>query len=391
MYSQEKLLELVDLIYAAAGDPELWPKVLERIAAVARGTAGSIHHQDVTSQESNFSSLWNFDPQIVVPYVAYYGARNPHMTTRPNLIRTGAVNTTQMLCPDEVYLRSEYWQDYLRHYDAFPAVAATLRAEGANSSNLTIFRRPDANPFGEEERRFLLILAPHLQRAFQLHTRIQGLERKGNALSDAVDHLSHGVVLLDSKGRVMLANRAAAALFAAEKTLKPTPRGLVAAMPTESRQLNALIQGAIATGLGKDLSAGGAMAISRDGFRRPLHILVTPLRTKAIHLGKDVPVAAIFITDPESKAISDAVVFAQLYRLTRAEARLAELLAGGASLGDAADKLGVAQSTVRSQLKSIFAKTTTNRQSELVRLMSLIPARRGDAGSVGENSLRGSS
>lgn len=388
MYSEEKLLELVDLIYAAAGDPELWPKVLERIAAVVRGTAGSIHHQDVASQESNFSSLWNFDPQIVVPYVAYYGARNPHMTTRPQLIRTGAVNTTQMLCPDEVYLRSEYWQDYLRHYDAFPAMAATLRAEGANSSNLTIFQRPNAAPCGEEERKFLLVLVPHLQRAFQLHTRIQGLERKGNAASEALDHLSHAVVLLDSKGRVMLANRAATALFAAEKALKLTPRGLVAVMPTESRQLNALIQGAIATGLGKGLSAGGAMAISRDGFRRPLQILVTPLRTKAIYLGKDVPVVAIFITDPESKPVSDPAVLARLYGLTRAEARLAELLAGGVSLGDAADELGVAQSTVRTQLKSIFAKTSANRQSELVRLMSLMPARRGDAGSVGKKPLR---
>lgn len=388
MYSLENLLKLVDLIYAAAGDPQVWPKVIEGIAAVVHGSAGTIHHQDTGSRESNVSTLWNISPEVIPPYTAYYGAVNPFMTTRPQLIKTGAVNTAEMLCPTGVYAESEYYRDYLRYFDVFDLIAATLRSEGANSSNLTIFRPPNAHPFGEGERQFLLILAPHLQRAFQFHTRIQGVERRGDAASEALDHLPHCMILLDGKGRVVLANRAATALFATEKTLKLTPRGLTAAVPSENGQLHALIQGAIATGSGKGLNAGGAMAISREGFRRPLQILVTPLRTKAIYLEKDVPVVAIFITDPESKALADPVVFAQFYGLTRAEARLAEMLAAGESLVDAADKLGVAQSTVRSQLKTIFAKTSTNRQSDLVRLMSLTPVRRGDAESVGKKSLR---
>jgi DNA-binding CsgD family transcriptional regulator len=51
------------------------------------------------------------------------------------------------------------------------------------------------------------------------------------------------------------------------------------------------------------------------------------------------------------------------------------LLAGGIDPKEAAAQLEVALSTVRSQLKSIFAKTDTSRQSELVRLLLLGPAR----------------
>lgn len=97
-----------------------------------------------------------------------------------------------------------------------------------------------------------------------------------------------------------------------------------------------------------------------------------PLRTKATHLGTDLPAAAIFISDPHRRPASDAAVLAQLFRRTPAEARLAEILAAGESLRDAANKLGVAQSTVRSHLKAIFGKTNTNRQSQLVSILANI-------------------
>lgn len=233
----------------------------------------------------------------------------------------------------------------------------------------------DREPFGDRELALLQALMPHLQRAFQLHNRIQGLESKANAAADALDHLSQGVILFDAKSCVLLVNQAATALFASEKALKLTPRGLVAAIPSENRQLSALIQGAIATGNGEGLHSGGAMTVSRSGLRRPLHVLVTPLRTRTINLGKGTPVVAVFIADPEREPASNSAVLAQLFGLTRAEARLAELLAAGSTLKDAADQLCVAESTVRSQLKSIFAKTSTNRQSELIRLLLLVPSR----------------
>jgi DNA-binding CsgD family transcriptional regulator len=370
--SEELILEIVELIYKAAGNQDDWAAVLERLVQALRGNIATMHHQDVSSQESSFSALWNLDPALIPPYIAYYGARNPLMTTRPELIRTGAVNTSQMLCPDELLLRGEYYNDYLSHLGVLYGVGATLRSDGANSSNISIFRKLGAEPFGEQERKFLLILVPHLQQAFQIHTRIQGLERKADAAADAIDQLTRGVVLLGADGRVLLANSSATALCASDPALKLTARGLVAAVPSENRRLHQLIRGALTTG--KGLHAGGGTSISRSGLRRPLHVLVTPLRTSAIHLGKEVPTVAVFISDPDRKPISESQVFSLLYGLTQAESRLALSLAEGRSLKDAAEQLGVAQSTVRSQLKSIFGKTNTSRQSQLVRLLLLTPA-----------------
>ena len=59
----------------------------------------------------------------------------------------------------------------------------------------------------------------------------------------------------------------------------------------------------------------------------------------------------------------------EMYGLTPTEARLASHLADGGSVQGYAELYGVAVSTVRSQLKPVFAKTGVNRQSALAALI----------------------
>ena len=57
------------------------------------------------------------------------------------------------------------------------------------------------------------------------------------------------------------------------------------------------------------------------------------------------------------------------FDLTLAQARLALFLAEGGTIGEYAEATGVKISTVRTHLKSIFAKTGVNRQTELAILL----------------------
>jgi DNA-binding CsgD family transcriptional regulator len=59
-----------------------------------------------------------------------------------------------------------------------------------------------------------------------------------------------------------------------------------------------------------------------------------------------------------------------VFGLTPAEARLASIMAEGANPEEAAEELHISRDTARNQLRAIFAKTTTHRQSELVALLS---------------------
>ena len=278
-----------------------------------------------------------------------------------------------MLCPDHLLIRSEFYNDWLKPNEMRNALGSVFFKSGSATSSLSLFRPKTAVAFGDDEARLMRILMPHLQRAFQLHNRIQGLERKGAAAGEALDQLRQGVVLLDANGHVVMCNQAAAALFAGQRALRLSSRGLIAANSAENRKLNQLIDGVTKTEKGESPQPGGAMAISRDSFQSPLQVLVMPLRTRMLRLGKTAPVVAVFISDPARKAPSEAKVFSQLYGLTAAEARLAGILCCGDSLKEASQQLGVTQNTLRSQLKSIFGKTGTNRQSQLVRLLLLAP------------------
>jgi DNA-binding CsgD family transcriptional regulator len=62
-----------------------------------------------------------------------------------------------------------------------------------------------------------------------------------------------------------------------------------------------------------------------------------------------------------------------LYHLSNAEADLAMGLAQGASLADTAERRGVRESTVRSQMKTLAAKMNRHRQGEIIAAVAALP------------------
>ncbi|MFD0936462.1 helix-turn-helix transcriptional regulator, partial [Methylobacterium trifolii] len=71
---------------------------------------------------------------------------------------------------------------------------------------------------------------------------------------------------------------------------------------------------------------------------------------------------------------ADALL-AQGYGLTAAEIRLVQDLARDRDLAEIAARSRVTVATLRSQLKTVFAKTGTHRQSQLVNLVSRLSLR----------------
>lgn len=62
--------------------------------------------------------------------------------------------------------------------------------------------------------------------------------------------------------------------------------------------------------------------------------------------------------------------------MTEAEAKIAIGIGNGLSVEELALKNGITVLTVRSQLKSVFAKTDTHRQNELASLIGQLPRSR---------------
>lgn len=177
----------------------------------------------------------------------------------------------------------------------------------------------------------------------------------------ALDRLQLGVVLLGADGGVVFVNRSARSILEKETAVRLEPGALLLADRAADRQLRQLLPA------GDEEAHGGAVLVPRAG-KAPLTLLVTPLGSEAGRFGAHA-VRAVFLSDPERGVGSSEDLLRSLYGLTPAEARFVVQLLQGHTVEQAASELGVSTHTARSHLRSVFAKTGTSRQSELVRLL----------------------
>ena len=86
------------------------------------------------------------------------------------------------------------------------------------------------------------------------------------------------------------------------------------------------------------------------------------------------PAALLTVALPRTAGEADPMLIGSMFELTPAEVRLANALMRGEGMARIAAVHRVSITTVRAQLKAIFAKTNTHRQAELVELLMRVTA-----------------
>lgn len=187
---------------------------------------------------------------------------------------------------------------------------------------------------------------------------------------ETLNLLSTGMALVDRDCRLLLANSSASRLFDFADGLTLSHGRIGAARRAQVEQLRDLVDRACAgrdeDGVERTLT--GVMTIDRDDDVRPLSIMVAPVQLGDASAASS-RVAAIFIRDLEVRQSVPPEVLGKLFGLTPAEARVVVELVKGKRPQEVADDLNVSLNTVRNQLKQIFSKTNTGRQSELISLV----------------------
>jgi DNA-binding CsgD family transcriptional regulator len=133
-----------------------------------------------------------------------------------------------------------------------------------------------------------------------------------------------------------------------------------------------------------------AIALKRPDSR-PLIARVVPVDGEA-QAQLDGAALVLLLIDPEDCPQPSFSILKQVFDLTKTEARIATQLLCGQTMQEVAEHNGVSIGTIRSQTKAIFAKTQTNRQAELVGLLTrlaLISEDEPDAPSTSTGSKLG--
>jgi DNA-binding CsgD family transcriptional regulator/AraC-like DNA-binding protein len=187
---------------------------------------------------------------------------------------------------------------------------------------------------------------------------------KSKALEATLDALTAGVYLADRHGRIIYMNRAAAGQVETghvvriqDNRLAPVDDDAHAAMRKGLKQ--AMADGAATKSVTLALP-------SDDGSSLVATIL--PLSQKLGSCDAFAAIAAIFVQDPSSVPSLRGKSFANLHGLTDAELRVLLAMAPGLSVKEAAELLGISETTAKTHLQHIHTKTGTSKQTELMHL-----------------------
>lgn len=370
MDAHDRLLELIQRLYAAPGSTDGWHAFLLELCNTLDATGATFLSHDITGRRPGISLTARVAPEAIREYTAHWGRLDPWVySPRASALTTGTVSTGEMLIARADLHRTSYYNEFARHYDLTQSLAGMIEARSDRLSFISINTGDNQPVFGIEEVRLVGALMPHLQRALQIHRRVTDAEALAARSADVLDRLEHGVIMFDEAAHVVLVNRAAEAILRARDGLMLQSGELRTVRDAGTTRLRAIIAGAIQTSRRGGMAPGGALRLPRPSGRRPFSIVVAPLTGTWSTATSQAAAAVAFISDPERRVFRPEEQFRVLFGLTAAESQVAAALMNGETLDRVADCLEVSRNTIRTHLARLFAKTNTKRQAELMSVL----------------------
>lgn len=355
--------ELIGDIYDAAFDPAAFAGLGARLAKAVAATNGVVvvRQGGLPVELSTTTSA-----EAAEAYLAYYGRLDPWTPTTLRAPLGAFVHSSDFISDAEVE-RTEFYQDYARPLGIFRPAGTRLPLGGGRTLVIGVSRPVEAPRFlGADEARFME-LARHLQRAMQLRERTLGPAASAQAGSAVLDALAFGAVVVDAEGRAIYANAAAEALGREARGLVIGCGRVTALDLREARRLAALIHAAATR------SASGGMRLSDAEGVPGAVVLATPLPPRTWNGSPHGGLALVSVRPAEAPGPVPEAVLSGLFGLSAGEAKLVSALATGGRLEEIAADREVKVSTLKTQLLSVFRKTGTGTQRDLVRLLGSLP------------------
>ena len=211
-------------------------------------------------------------------------------------------------------------------------------------------------------------LLPHLRQFVRTRQALVNARALGSSLVELLETVRLGVIQLDRRARVVVANDRARALLRTRDGLLVRDGLLHAALPAEDAKLQRLLAEALPLAGGP--GAGGSMPVSRTEALSRLVLHISPVN-------QDVPgqhqsrIGALVLTvDPADRIGIDPDRVGAALDLTPAQSHVAVALAEGRTIRDIAVGTGRSISTIKWHIRQIYARHGLSRQAELVRLVS---------------------
>ena len=374
MVAETTLRRIIEKVYAAALDEELWPGALADLADALGAVGVTLEITDKASATPLFYQSARIPDVGSRQYVEHYSKISPRvrlgMTSSP-----GRVHFDYQMMEESELERDRFYSEFLPPLGLKYFVSGTLLNDDKQFSVVAAQRSPKQGHVEDEEIETTSALIPHLCGALEIHKRLSAARGKQQSLEATLEFLNSGALLLDKRGRVLFANAMGREILACGDGLS-LEGGEIRLTSTEAdtaagRSLSSLFRMIDED----DVAAAADVIVPRPSGRRPYLLSFRPVpHEQAIWDDMATPVVVVFVHDPEASAPLTDALLKDLFGLSPAESRLARALQRGEVLKSYAAERAISLNTARTYLSRLMRKTSTHRQAELVRLLdSLSP------------------
>ncbi|MGV7213374.1 helix-turn-helix transcriptional regulator [Bradyrhizobium sp. UFLA05-112] len=351
---------LINLIYEASFVPERWQQVLNGLSAIAGCEQGAVFQVNgrapgsfVSTEpargtfESYFKEGWN---------------NRDIITARMLERRPSRFMTTWDLFEGNEFEQTEYYREFAEPRGLGSCCGSLLPLSQNEFAAIVMARPWKEGPIAAAAVKKLNLLHPHLTRSFSTASRLAG-ERIHGAL-DILSRLHLPACALTSQARLRLWNPEYESL--APQVVAEHPERLAFIDPAADRVFAAILT--------KERSIASERAeltfpIKSRSAQPPCIGHLVPIRVPARDIFSSAEWLLILRPVILPQTINAALI-ETLFDLTTAETAIAGGLLTGKTLHQIAEERQSSVQTVRSQLKAIMSKTRTNRQLDVVRLLS---------------------
>ena len=377
---------VIEAIYGAAIDARNWPDVLARMATLLGAGCGVLAQiRQGRHVRPRILAAYGTQPACLARLVARY--RGSPLAERVARAPEGvAVAETRQA--HAAFRRSKTYAEVWAPAQLGLTLLCRLQSLADGLPVIGFARATGQPPFDAASISLLGEWLPHLRMALMLRdlSRQVSSDRAGLAL--ALDHFNLAALLLDQDARVLARNRRADDLLADMGALRLDGGRLVVRRRDDAAALRAAVeQAAVAARNGHEIAPPLLHMRNRSGVVLQSILLLPAVPAPMAAAGMS-PVGTLPVGLP--MAAGEAVVLAFVsfgcpaplslslvmreFGLTMAEARVAAELAAGQTPTSIAARFGLAEATVRVQIKNALAKSNTHSQAQLIgRLLQGLP------------------
>lgn len=352
---------LVEEIYDAALNPDLWSTVLKKLKDAFDSTAAGFF-----LETAEHRLIWNhiegLDPEQMDLYGAHFAKKNPWFTI-PGLMRPGRVLTDlslEVIHKDKnAFVKTEMYQDWCKKQDYRHLMGGNLLDRHGNLLNFSFFRPEHSGYFTQKEKSEYRSLSRHLIKAVEINARVEGLQLRLSANESVLNKLRMGVVGLDSAGRIVYMNEYAGDIFCSGEGVFEHGCRIKIENGGDCQAFNKAI------GLAGRARQSSSLLVSRR-TRSALSVSIIPAAEQRQFLAGDGISVMVFLTDPDDRSISDSRYLRERWRLSPLESRFTSYLLKGKTVAQIAGTMKLTKNTAQWYSKQILQKCGVKRQSELI-------------------------